>query len=168
MASSLLKHRRAFIQGLDLIDGNKKVYKTNARRVNNKKKKPRNARVSANKMREKFGIVMPNSAKEALLLDKVNDKTKSRDAISKDMMALENMNVWNFHPPGNHMGSDCQRVPLRATFEVKEEDQRHESRHEVGGHVSNSSHLESYYSAVQSMSAQMLMTIADSYDLKVM
>ena len=44
-------------------------------------------------MREKFGIVMSDSVKEALLLDKFNGDTKWRDAINKEMMVLEQPNV---------------------------------------------------------------------------
>ena len=162
-----MKHKRRFIEGLDLIDGNKKVHIVRIRRVNNKKKKYRNDRVSTNKMRQKFGIVMPNSMKEVLLAEKVNGDTKWNDAINKEMMALEKLNAWKFHPPWYHIASNYQRAPLRMILDVKKEDKRQKARHVVGGQVINSSHLEFHCSVLQSTSARMLLTIVESCDLKV-
>ena len=66
------------------------------------------------------------------------------------------------------MRSNYQQAPLRMIFDVKKEDQRRKARHVVGVHVVDASYLESYSSAVQSMSARMILTIVESCDLKVM
>ena len=59
-------------------------------------------------MREKFGIVMPNSVKEALLLYNANAHTKRRDLINKEMMDLEKLSAWNFYHPTHNMGNITQ------------------------------------------------------------
>ena len=70
-------------------------------------------------MWEKFGAVVPSTLKEPLLLDKKNGDSK-RDATKKEMIVLEKLSVWKFHPPGHRMGSDFQKAPLRMIFDVKQ------------------------------------------------
>ena len=130
------------------------------------KSKSRNSRSSTNKMREKFGVVVLNTVKEVLLLDKINGDSKCRDAIKKVMMELEKLNVWKCYPPGHRMGSEFQKAPLRMIFDVKKEDFRYKSRHVVGGRKIDSSHVESFSSVVQSMSIRMMLTIAEPHDSK--
>ena len=118
-------------------------------------------------MKEKFGIVVPNSAKEALLLGKINGDTKWHDAIQKETMALEKLSAWKFHPSSRSMGRDFQLAPLRIVFDVKKEESRRKARLVVGGHVVGASHLEPHSSAVQPMSARTALTIAEAHNLKV-
>ena len=56
---------------------------------------------------------------------------------------------------------------MRLMFDVKKEDLRRKARLVVGGHVLDSSHLESCSSVVQSISVRMLLTIAAKKKLKV-
>ena len=51
---------------------------------------------------------------------------------------------------------------------MKKEDQRRKDINSVGGHAINYSYPQSYSSVVQSMSVPILLTITESYDLKVM
>ena len=53
-------------------------------------------------------------------------------------------------------------------FDVKKEDFRHKARRVVGGHKVCSSHVELFSSGFQSMSMRMMLTMAESYNLKVM
>ena len=57
---------------MDLIHGDKRMSATNARRVKKRKTMSRNSRRSSKNMKDKFGIVVPNFAKEALSLDETN------------------------------------------------------------------------------------------------
>ena len=140
------------------------MHRLNIRRLKRRKvtSKSRNARLFANKMREKFGVAVPNIVKEALSLDKTYGESKWRDAMKKEMMALENLSVWRFYPPGPRMGSDFQKAPLRMIFDMKKEDFRRKARHAVGGYKIDSSHIESFSSVVQSMSIRMMLTMAES------
>eukprot|EP00957_Ditylum_brightwellii_P058693 4451394-Ditylum_brightwellii.AAC.1 len=54
-----------------------------------KKKISRNKRSAKNKKKEKCGIKIPNSTREALLLDKANKDNKWGEAIAKEIEALE-------------------------------------------------------------------------------
>ena len=119
-------------------------------------------------MRKKFGIKVPNSTKEASLLDKTNGDSKWHDAIQKELMALQKLNVWRFHLSNHKMSKECQKAPLRMIFDVKKEDLRRKARHVVGGHEIDSDHLEAYSSVVQSMSVRILLTLAHKHKLKVM
>ena len=95
------------------------------------------------KLREKFGIRIPNNVKEALILDRINNDAKWKDVIEKEFGALEKMNVWKFCSPDHRFSSKHQRSPLRLTFDVKKEDLRRKARLVEGGNVLDSSHLES-------------------------
>ena len=49
---------------------------------------------------------MPNTIKEALLLDKINGDSKWYDVTKKEMMTLEKLNVCKCHSLGHRMGSE--------------------------------------------------------------
>ena len=51
-------------------------------------KKSRNTRVSSQKMREKFGVKIPNATKESLMLDRTNGDNKWHDSMQKEQMTL--------------------------------------------------------------------------------
>ena len=108
---NLLSRRRTLIEGLELAHGKSNIHRLRIRRLKKRKTKSKsmNDRSSANKMREKFGVVVPNTVKEALLLDKMNGDSKWCDATKKEMMALEKLIAWTFHPPGHCMGSEFKR-----------------------------------------------------------
>ena len=87
--SSSLKHRMTLIEVLELVHGKRKVHRRRIRRIEKSKTKSRNALVSTKKTREKFETLMPNSAKEALLLEKINGDFRWCNAIKKEIMDLE-------------------------------------------------------------------------------
>ena len=61
----------------------------------------KNFRDEKNKNREKFGIKILNSVKEALSLDKINKNTLWADAMKKEMNGLNNANCFSYFP-GHH------------------------------------------------------------------
>ena len=79
-----------------------KLHHAHARRVKRARKRGaseyRNSRVSSQSMREKFGSKLPNSTKEALLLDMINGDIKWCEATQKELIALEKLSTWIFHP----------------------------------------------------------------------
>ena len=50
--------------------------------------------------REKFGVLIPNSTRDALILDKINGNKKWYDEIQKEMVALNILNVLSYHAKG--------------------------------------------------------------------
>ena len=63
------------------------------KKVRSVSKKCRNARVSSQEIRDKFGVKIPNSTKEALLLDWINGDNKWCDSIQKELIALEKLST---------------------------------------------------------------------------
>ena len=72
--------------------------------------KSRNARFTSQAIREEFGIKMPNSRKEALILDRINGGKKWCDATQKELMALEKLNAWKFYPRHHAIPKDFQKA----------------------------------------------------------
>eukprot|EP00957_Ditylum_brightwellii_P060630 4603594-Ditylum_brightwellii.AAC.1 len=59
----------------------------------------RNARNQKNKIQEKFGITIPKNAKDKLILDQKNGNNKLAEAILKEMSALDQLSVFEYHSP---------------------------------------------------------------------
>ena len=117
----------------------------------------------------KYGIRVPRIAKEVIQFDKENRNTLWRDTILKELEALISMDVFEKFPSSlrKASGMGFQFEPLRIIFDVKV-DLRRKARLVIGGHVVNSSGHEVYASMMKSVSARVLMTIADANDLDVM
>jgi hypothetical protein len=77
--------RSAINRRLDQVKGDKETVTPDAV----KKKLSRNARNKKKGAQEKFGIKIPQTAREALLLDKGNKNNKWAEAILKEMSALD-------------------------------------------------------------------------------
>ena len=73
-AKNLVSHRWTLIESLELTHGKRKMHHLSSRQLLKRKtkSKSRNARLPTNEMREKFGVVVLNTVKEALSLDKTN------------------------------------------------------------------------------------------------
>ena len=127
----------------------------------------KNSRDEKNKNREKFGIKIPNSVKEALSLDKINKNTLWADAMEKEMNGLNNANCFTYFPGHHRFSKEYQYAPLRMIFDVKKEDLHRKARLVAGGHVVNSSMFKSYSSVVQTISLRLLQTIALNEDLSI-
>ena len=109
----------------------------------------RNKRNLKKGIRTKFGTKIPRNVKEALLFDEQNGNTLWGDAIIKEMNALKEARVWEFHPPQFKPSKSYQYAPLTMIFDMKQEDLRRKARLVAGGHVIESSMYESYSSVVQ-------------------
>ena len=127
----------------------------------------KNSRDKKNVKREKFGIDIPNSVREALILDRINKNNLWADAIKKEMLGLNNAQCFQYYPGHHKFSEQHQYAPLRMIFDIKKEDFRRKAILVAGGHVVNSSMFESYSSVVQTMSLRLLQTIALSEGLKI-
>lgn len=130
-------------------------------------------RISKNKRnekinnREKFGINIPNSVKEALIFDRQNNNTLWADAIYKEMAALDKAKCFKYYPPTYRVSKEYQYAPLRLIFDVKQENLRRKARLVAGGHVVNSNMYESYSSVIQTRTIRLLQTISVNQGLKM-
>ena len=149
------------------IDHMHRIYKTRRAKQNRMSKNARNQTIHH---REKSGIRIPNSTRDALLLDKINDNTKWADAITKEMNALDRLNAFIYHSPDTrfHKSDGWQYAPLRMIFDIKQEDLRHKARLVAGGHVVDSSHYTTFSSTIESLSVRLLRVIAIHHGLTLM
>eukprot|EP00957_Ditylum_brightwellii_P211062 15365713-Ditylum_brightwellii.AAC.2 len=74
-------------------------------------------------MREKFGIRVPKSTREAMLLDKANGDNKWGDTIVKEMSTLERLCVFKYYDPGTTF--KCKQgwhyAPMQMIFNIKQD-----------------------------------------------
>ena len=134
-----------------------------------KKKISKNARNQRKEMREKFGIKIPNNTREALLLDRMNGDNKWAEAIKKEMDALDQLGVFQYHDPGVKFARSegWQYAPMRMIFDIKH-DLRRKARFVVGGHVIDSSEHMTYSSTIKDISVKLMMLIAVKFGLGMM
>ena len=119
------------------------------------------------KKREKFGVRIPNNVREALIYDREAGNTLWADAIKKEMTALNEAKVFEYHSPHFEVGKDYQYCPLRIIFDIKQEDLRRKTRLVAGGHVIDSTMYESYSSVVQTRTVRLLQTVTMNEDLNL-
>ena len=100
-----------------------------------KKRPSRNARMDGIKLRNKYGIDIPNTIADARRLDEENSNGLWMEAIRKELEALEKLNVFKYHKPGKRMGNEHQYAPMRFVFDVKWEDLRRKARLVLAGVV---------------------------------
>ncbi len=141
-ASKILKQHGRTIRRLHRFYN---VSRTVSARRNREKRKTlsRNQRLAFDTNREKHGIKIPNTTRQALLLDIDNKDTMWGDSIAKEMNSLRNLGVFKHYDP-NHVGSkdnDWQFASLRMLFDVKSEDPRRKSRLVIGDHTVDASKL---------------------------
>lgn len=77
------------------------------------------------------------------------------------------MNIWKFHHSSHKFSQEYQNASLKMIFDDKKEDLRRKARLAVSGHLADSSHLESHSSAVQPISARILLAIAAKNNVHV-
>jgi hypothetical protein len=84
----------------------------------------------------KYGVQVPQSVREALLLDEEDDNTLWTDTMSKEICALNKLNCFRVQERANWNPRDegYQYAPLHLIFDVKP-DGRRKARLVVGGHV---------------------------------
>eukprot|EP00957_Ditylum_brightwellii_P210501 15365052-Ditylum_brightwellii.AAC.3 len=115
-----------------------------------KKKLSRNARNQKKKIREKFRIKIPRNTKEALLLDKKNGDNKLKEAICKEMDALERFGVFQYTYAKTkfHWNDGWQYAPMPIIFDTKH-DLHREARFVIVGHGIDFSEHTAYSSTIK-------------------
>lgn len=117
------------------------------------------------KTQMKYGIEVPRTVKEAFELDEKSGNTKWRDAIKKEMDALEDLNCFEFHDKDFTPDPEFQRTKLHMIFTVKQ-DLRHKARLVAGGHLIDVLDNEVYASTVKGISVKLLHVIAHDQKLE--
>ena len=120
--------------------------------------------------KEKFGIKIPNTTKQALQLDAAAGNKKWHEAIKKEMDNLDRLKVFKYHSPDKEFPKeeDWQKAPLRMIYDIKNEDQRYKARLVVGGHKVDSTGYNTYSSQVDGISILLLFIIAQHIGLDIM
>ena len=120
--------------------------------------------------KEKFGIKIPNTAAEALNMDREAGNTKWYDAIKKEMDNLDRLDVFKYHPPTKEFpkSEGWQKAPLRMIYDIKNEDQRYKARLVIGGHKVDSTGYNTYSSQVDGLSVLLLLLTAQHSNLSIM
>eukprot|EP00957_Ditylum_brightwellii_P203109 15333253-Ditylum_brightwellii.AAC.1 len=134
-----------------------------------KKRLSRNVCNNRNKIQKKFGIKIPGSAKEALLLDKKNGNNKWAEAILKEMGMLNQLSAFEYHNPGKKFSKEdgWQCTPMHMIFDIKH-DLRYKAWFVVGDHGVDSSKHASCSLTVQDISIQLMLLIAVTNNLGMM
>ena len=122
----------------------------------NRRKISKNQRNIRERRREKFGFQIPNSTRDALILDQINGNTKWEDSIQKEMTALHKLNCFKYHKTGTKFssGNGWQLSRIRMIFDLKRQDLLHKARFVVGGHMIDRIMYEAYLSTVQGLSVR--------------
>ena len=90
----------------------------------------KNARNAKKKNREKFGIRITNSTKEAFYLDRINNNKNWEEASNKEMSALDRLDCFEFVPrtTESSKADGWQFAPMHMIYDIKQEDLRHKAR----------------------------------------
>ena len=113
----------------------------------------------------KFGVVVPQSIKEALHLDKVNNNSHWRDAIKKEMtnvkIAFRFLDKNGRPPPG------YKQIRCHIIFDVKM-DLTHKARFVAGGHLTDPPTSMTYASVVSRETVRIAFLLAALNDLEIL
>jgi hypothetical protein len=113
----------------------------------------------------KFGIEVPKSWDDHVILDTENGNILWQDALWKEMknvrIAFKIMNGYEVIPP------TYQDMRCRVIFDVKMEDFRRKARFVSGGHITDTHHDMTYGSAVLRESVRIALTLVALNDLDV-
>ena len=102
----------------------------------------------SNTIKYNFGIRIPRTIREALLLDKMNGNTKWADSIEVELRALhEDNQCFKVLENKNDLPKDYKYIPLIWVFAVKY-DLRHRARCVAGGHVTEDLEYDVYSGVV--------------------
>ncbi|MGH7955327.1 MAG: hypothetical protein ACREOZ_05135, partial [Gloeomargaritales cyanobacterium] len=86
--------------------------------------------------RYQYGVELPRSVSHALELDSQNNNHRWRDAIAKEMTAMEDNNVFKILDEGAPPPTGYTKIPLIMIFTVKP-DGAYKARLVAGGHVTS-------------------------------
>jgi hypothetical protein len=117
------------------------------------------------KRTHKFGIEVPKSWDDCVILDKENDNVLWQDKVRKEMnnvrIAFKILNGEESPPP------TYQEIRCHMIFDVKMEDFRCKARFVAGGHKTDNPHAMTYASVVSRESVIIALTLASLNDLDV-
>jgi hypothetical protein len=120
---------------------------------------------SYHKRTHKFGVEVPKSWDDCVMLDKENDNTLWQDAVRKEMknvrIAFQILNDADAIPP------TYQEIRCPMIFDVKMEDFQYKLRFVASGHTTYTPHAMTYASVVSRESVRIALTLAALNDLNV-
>ena len=130
----------------------------------------RNERNKVKKYREKFGYNIPNNYREALISDKKNGNTLWSDAISKQLKALERLDVLQLYPPKTKFKNKdgWKYAPIHIIFYVKQQALRHNIRLFLSENVVDFTQHTTYSSTTKDVSVILIILIAVKNELGLM
>ena len=103
-------------------------------------------------------------------LDAEAGNTKWRDSIQKEMDNLDRLKCFKYHPADHKFppSEGWQLARLKMIWDIKSEDRRYKSRLVAGGHLIDSSGVNTYSSQVDRMTVYLLFLIAQHKKLDLM
>ena len=143
---------------------------TTTRRTTARKRPGRNNRSKSKFPELKYGVKVPRTVAEALLIDEESDNRLWQDAIKKEvdaLMSMQTFKILSSEESKSFNREGYQYAPLRMIFDVKQ-DLRRKARLVLGGHVIDASGHDTYASNMKGISARILMLIAAANDLLVL
>lgn len=113
----------------------------------------------------KFGIEVPNSAKDAYAMDTKNGDTKWADAICKEMGNVRL--AFRIAADGETIPIGYQKIRCHLIFDIKQEDFRRKARLVAGGHVTEAPATITYASVVSRETVRIALLLAGLMELEV-
>ena len=117
----------------------------------------------------KYGVQIPRNVKEALEFDRINGDHQWCNAIIREIEALMGQDTFAYLNDNAKLlkGKGFKFCPLRMIFDIKQ-DGRRKARLVIGGHVLDSTDLDTYASVMKAISQRLLMVIALANDYQVL
>ena len=113
-----------------------------------------------------YGVLIPNTYKQALQFDKDNGNTKWFDSVQLELGQVDDYNTFTDKGKDWTAGPDFKKTSIHLVFAVKH-DGRHKARLVAGGHLTPVP-VDSVYSSVVSLRGiRMLAFIAEHNDLEL-
>ena len=113
-----------------------------------------------------YGVLIPNTYKQALQFDKDNGNTKWFDSVQLELGQVDDYNTFTDKGKDWIAGPDFKKMSVHLVFAVKH-DGRHKARLVAGGHLTPVP-VDSVYSSVVSLRGiRMLAFIAEHNDLEL-
>ncbi len=114
-----------------------------------------------------FGVRVPRTYKEAVMLDKANGNTLWQDAIQKELDQIKEYETFIPRPDLKKPPKGYQYVRVHFVFAVKH-DLRRKARLVAGGHMTNPPNEEAYSSVVTLKGLRICIMLAELNDLQIM
>jgi len=157
----------AYAKEHDLLDTpGWKFLQSTARREKRLKRMVNQARRAShnNAIRYKFGVQIPQTVKEAYVLDAANGDTKWADAIKTELLQLNEYKTFIDHGVGKPLPPGYKMIRCHIIFDCKE-DGRRKAQFVGGGHLT-APPKDSVYSSVASLCSIRLVTFLSQLHFK--